>query len=91
MQEGAFDDLVGDESGAVPEDHLLYRVVPDSRAQQAETGRALLGRLRAVLDWQPLRRDGGVRRPYSDAGDAFIDGLSRGLPVPATELGAELL
>jgi hypothetical protein len=43
VQKGAFDDLVGHESGAVAEDHLLYQVVPDNRAQQAETGRALFG------------------------------------------------
>ena len=41
VQKGAFDDLVGHESGAVAEDHLLYQVPPDSWAQQAEAGRAL--------------------------------------------------
>jgi hypothetical protein len=91
VQKGAFDDLVGHESGAVAEDNLLYQVPPDSRAQQAEAGRALLGKLPGRSGLAALLRDGGVRRPSSDAGDAFIDGLSRGLRCRLQGLVLELL
>jgi hypothetical protein len=77
VQKGAFDDLVGHESGAVPEDHLRYQVVSDNQASRAETDRALLGRLQAVLDWQPF--DGAEEsRDHPRLPEMMIDGLKRG-------------
>jgi len=54
IQMGAFDDRMGRETGACPEDYLSYRVVPDSAAEEAERERWRLRRLNAVLDWKPF-------------------------------------
>ncbi len=53
LQWGAFDDLIGRESGAAPEDYLGFQVVADERSDQVETDRRLLGSLQAVLNWKP--------------------------------------
>ena len=51
---GDYDDLVGHASGAIPEDHLSYLVLPDSEAGAVQRDLDGLQRLRRVLDWQPF-------------------------------------
>src|SRR5690606_2425846 len=42
----------GHDVGAVPEDYLSYRILPDSQAQAVEAERAALRGLQRVVDWQ---------------------------------------
>jgi hypothetical protein len=51
LQQGALSHF-GHEVGAVPEDYISYRVVPDDQAEAVEAERNLLKGLERVLNWQ---------------------------------------
>ena len=51
LQQGALSHF-GHEVGAASEDYVSYQVLPDDRAEEAETDRQLLRGLQRVLDWQ---------------------------------------
>ena len=89
VQEGDFDDLIGHEGGAAPQDYLSYRVVPDSEAAQTETDRALLGSLQRVLDWKPVEGGEGSSGVPDMPGrllDALKVGIAGGLILAWVEL-----
>ena len=59
LQQGALSHF-GHEVGAVSEDYLSYRVVPDDQAEAVENERRLLKGLQRTLDWQSF--DGPERK-----------------------------
>jgi hypothetical protein len=60
---GAFDDLVGLQTDAFPEDYLSYRVLPDSKANEVAQERSDLRRLQGVLDGRPFYADPDAASP----------------------------
>jgi len=78
VQWGAFDDLTGNLAGAVSEDKLLYRVLPDELANEVESDRAGLTRLQAVLDWRPFDESEDASG-VPDMPGHLIDALKRGI------------
>ena len=60
---GDYDDLVGHETGAIPEDHWSYHVLPDSEAENVQRDLDGLQRLQRVLDWQPFSGSESAEAP----------------------------
>ena len=63
----------GHDVGAVPEDYLSYRVVPDDQAEAAKLEKQYLRSLQRVIDWQ----DG--EGPNADGLAAMPEQVTRGL------------
>ena len=63
----------GHDVGAVSEDSLSYRILPDDQAEEVEREREDLRRLRQVVEWQPYC--GPVDAEYGKLPERMRDGL----------------
>jgi hypothetical protein len=79
VQEGAFNDLVGRESGACPEGdgHLFYQVMSDEYAERVKTDRDALDRLQRVLEWKPFYGPEKVDLPQMP--EYMLEAVKKGL------------
>jgi len=78
LQWGAFDDLIGRVTGKVPENHLLYRVLPDELAEEVDSDRRLIAGLQGIVDWKPVE-EGEDASGVPDMPGRLIDSLKGGI------------
>jgi hypothetical protein len=60
VQQGAFDDLFGRTTGAVPERLSVYKVLPDEQANEVVRERQLLDQFHDSFGWALPGKEGGA-------------------------------